>query len=332
VKVAVAWVGLAAMAFACSKVRSAAERSDGSVATVLAAAPSRATAAGEPPGLPMATVKLIDAGKAPRRKLRYAWRPGGREQLVMDLLTTVSARSDDATQPEIPLPAVHVVVGIEPGTVSTDGEMQYAWRIESTDVPTSDPKVPRRVADGMKTEVSMIERLSGSVTVTAQGIAKDIAIAPESVSDGGGTGQMVEQMRQTLRDLAAPFPQEEVGVGAKWQKLSALAGKDSRVNQSETFTLEELAGTRGALDDVLAQTAPPQLLRGPTAPLGAQPRMESMLASGDAKIRFDLAHLVPQTTFDGMTTMIVSGQSPDDTGRRMTMVMRMGIILSGSAR
>jgi hypothetical protein len=67
-------------------------------------------------------------------------------------------------------------------------------------------------------------------------------------------------------------------------------------------------------------------------PQGTQPRIESMLASGDAKTLFDLSRLVPQTKFDGTTTMVVSGQSPGDTSRRMTMIMRMGIALSGSIR
>ena len=59
--------------------------------------------------------------------------------------------------------------------------------------------------------------------------------------------------------------------------------------------------------------------------------MESMLASGNSKTRFDLARLVPQTQFDGTTTMVVSGQSGRDSTRRITMVMRVGIDIAGEA-
>jgi hypothetical protein len=280
----------------------------------------------------LATMKLVDRGRAPRRKLRYRWRVDHKERLVMDLRTQLSTESDDAKQPEIPLPPVHVIVDIDAQGVWPDGDLQYAWRVASSSVPAGDPHVPPYVADGMRTEVATIARLSGTAVVTSRGLAKEVSIDPGSVTDAGGTGRMVEQMRQQLRDLAAPLPEEDVGVGARWQKLSQLAEKDARVTQTDTFTLVDLDADRGVLDDMLAQTAPPQPLRGPAAPQGAQPQMESMLASGDAKTRFDLSRLVPQTNFDGTTTMVISGQSPDDTSRRMTMVMRMGIVLSGSTR
>jgi hypothetical protein len=142
---------------------------------------------------------------------------------------------------------------------------------------------------------------------------------------------MIEQVRQTLRDLAAPLPDEDVGRGARWQKLSQLDAKETRIAQTETFTLLAIQGDKGTLDDVLAQTAPPQTLRGPGMPQGATARMDSMLASGDAKVRFDLSRLVPQTKFDGTTTMVVSGQSPDER-KRVTMIMRIGIAIEGTTR
>jgi hypothetical protein len=143
---------------------------------------------------------------------------------------------------------------------------------------------------------------------------------------------MAEQIRQTLRDVAAPLPEEEVGSGARWRKLSQLDERGARVMQTETFRLVELQGDKGTLDDALAQTAPPQALRAPAASPGMHARMESMLASGQAKVRFDVSRLVPQTTFDGTTTMVLSGQSAGDGTRSMRMVMRVFIAIAGSRR
>ena len=117
---------------------------------------------------------------------------------------------------------------------------------------------------------------------------------------------MVEQVRQTLRDVAAPLPDEEVGVDARWRKLSQLDSREARITQTETFRLLELEQDRGTLDDFLAQTAPPQPLRAPGVPPGANAHMDSLLASGEAKIHFDLTRLVPQSAFDGTTTMVLS--------------------------
>ncbi|HSY21097.1 MAG TPA: hypothetical protein VK841_03235, partial [Polyangiaceae bacterium] len=109
-----------------------------------------------------------------------------------------------------------------------------------------------------------------------------------------------------------------------------LVSKEAVLTQSDAFTLTSLQGNTGSLDDVLAQTAPPQVLRGPGVPDGAEARMESMLASGQAKTRFDLARLIPQTKFDGTTTMVLSGAAPREEARRITMSLRIGMTVSGT--
>jgi hypothetical protein len=245
-------------------------------------------------------MKLLDPGQAPRRKLRYEWRLGQKEQLTMGLRTSAST--------------------------------------------------PSQIADGMRAEVAAIEDLSGSAVVTSRGLTREISLRPGATTDTDATGQMVEQIRQTLRDLAAPLPEEDVGRGARWQKLSRLDSEvatsgsradsgragDPRIAQTETFTLVEVPGDagrggRGALDDVLAQTAPSQALRAPGVQ-GSAARMESMLASGSARVRFELSRLVPQTAFDGTTTMILSGPASSDSARRFTMIMRVRIDIQGTTR
>jgi hypothetical protein len=284
-----------------------------------------------PVAAPTAMMKLLDSGQAPRRKLRYTWRASQKEQLALDLRTAASTESAYAKQPELPLPPVHVVVAIEPQSVSPEGDLRYAWRVESSEI-RADAQTPSQVADGMRAAVAELENLSGHAIVSARGLTTEISTAASPPTEAGAGGQMVEQVRQTLRDVAAPLPEESVGRGARWQKLSQLSTRDARITQTETFTLVELAAETGTVDDVLAQTAPAQELLAAGMPAGTHARMESMLASGDAKTRFDLSRLVPQTKFDGTTTMVVSGGTPGDTARRITMIMRVEILVSGSVR
>jgi hypothetical protein len=295
-------------------------------ASASAAIPSATT-----PTTPEATTKLLDPGQAPRRKLRYAWHVDQKEQLVMDLRTGASTEVAGAKQPEIPLPQVHIAVDVDPARVSPDGTLSYAWRVTAATM-TPNGQTPTAIADGMRIEVAAIEHLAGRGVVTSRGLSQDITVDPATMVDAGATGQMVEQVRQTLRDVAVPWPEEDVGRGARWQKISQLDAKGSHLTQTDTFTLVDVQGDAGAVDDMLAQTAPPQVLRSPGVPSGADAKMESMLASGSWKTRFDLTRLVPQTKFDGTTTMVVSGQSGSDSSRRITMVMRMGIEIQGTKR
>jgi hypothetical protein len=286
-------------------------------------------------------MRLLDAGETPRKALRYAWHPGRSENLAIELHTSASTQEGDVKQPEIPLPPVRIVVAIDPRSVSPSGDLTYGWRVTSTAV-TAEPQTPPSVAQGMSAEVAAIEHVEGTGVVSSRGLTSKVTIETPPRNDAsagdatgamGTTGQMVEQVLQTLRDVAAPFPEEEIGRGARWEKLSQLASRDARVTQTETFTLTDFAGTTGALDDILAQTAPPQPLLAPGSDGSAQARIDSMLASGDGKTRFDLGRLVPQTKFEGTTTMVVSGRLPDDrpeNGRKMTMVMRVAISIDGS--
>jgi hypothetical protein len=303
-------------------------------ASALAPTPSSSPDAG-----PGSSVRLLDPGQPPRRKLRYTWHADQKERLVMELSTTASTAIAGASGGDIPLPHVHIVVDIDPTRVTPEGDLAYVWRVSSTSVTTT-PQSPASMADGMRAEVAAIEHLTGRGLVSARGVSqeKDIAVDPSSAVDAGATGQMVEQVRQTLRDVAVPWPAEDIGAGARWQKLAQLDSKGSHLTQTDTFTLASLpalpdargdagvAGT-GIADDVLAQTAPPQTLRTPGGPSGADARMESMLASGNSKIHFDLGRLVPQSHFDGTTTMVVSGAA-----QKVTMVMRVGIEVEGKPR
>jgi hypothetical protein len=277
-------------------------------------------------------MSLLDPGQPPRRKLRYAWRPGRGETLTMDLKTSALTEDGATKQPEIPLPPVHIVIGIDPRDASPAGDLTYAWRVTSASVQ-ADPQTPPSVADGLRAEVTAIEHLSGTAVVSSRGLTSKVSIDALPAL-GGATGQMIEQVRQTLRDVAAPFPQEEVGRGAHWEKVSRLASREARITQTETFTLKDLTGDTGTLDDAMAQTAPPQPLGGPGHP--GEARIDSMRSSGQGSTGFDLGRLVPQTKFDETTTMVVGrmqheGADADETSR-VTMTMRVGIVLAGGLR
>jgi hypothetical protein len=280
---------------------------------------------------PAATVSVLDEGRPPRHKLRYAWRLDRREELTMDLRTVASTDVGDAHAADIALPPVRIVVAIDPSSVSPQGELRFGWHVVSTDVG-ADPRVPSQLAGGMRDEVAAIEHLAGTGVITALGLAESITIDPSTTPRGESNGQMIEQVRQTLRDVAVPFPETDVGLGARWQKVSELASKQARITQSDTFRLRTFVGRTGAVDDALAQTAPPQALRAAGMPAGAQAHMESMLASGTAKMTFDETRLVAQTRIESTTTMIVTGRSEGDPERRMTMILRVEIVLTGSTR
>jgi hypothetical protein len=345
-----AWATLLAGLLACSKPATEAPAPDAPSevpspsSSALSPSPAGSGSPSDADVAPVATMKLLEPGASPRRKLRYTWRTRQAETLTMDLRTAASTEEGSTKQPEIVLPPVRILVAIDPRDVLPDGDLSYAWHVTSAEV-TTDAQTPPSLAQGMSAEVAAVERLSGTGAVTSRGLSARVSLDAVPGMGPGSTGQMVEQVRQTLRDVAAPFPEEEVGVGARWEKLSQLALRDARVTQTETFRLVSVVGDTGSLADLSEQTAPPQPLLSPGAAPGAVPaRIESMLSSGDGTTRFVLTRLVPETKFEGTTTMVVSshprsqaagepaGGPAGNEARRMTMIMRVGIVLAGNLR
>jgi hypothetical protein len=274
-------------------------------------------------------MKLLDSGELPRRRLRYAWTPGKREQLTLDMRTSLVGDRSEGRLPDVPLPSVRVVLAIDPKNVADDGTLTYDWHVASARVVSDDRSAPQ-VADAMRTEAVAVEHLSGSGAVDSHGLGKDLAVDPLEGAEEVTSRPIALQVLQTLWNVAAPWPDEEVGLGARWQRVSELAAKSARATQTDVFTLATWDGSRGTLDDALTQTAPEQALSVPGMGNGSRAQMGSMLAAGSAKTRFDLSRLVPETRFRGTTTMVLTSDEsrPNEPGTRM--VLRVEIDLLGA--
>jgi hypothetical protein len=288
--------------------------------------------------------------------MRYHWHIGRGELLAMDLRTTLSIGQGGVSAPRTVLPSVRIAIAIDPETVSPEGQLQYAWRVLSARVlddsdaatapilggafpiadgatsgPTETLGLPQpsaaMVADGLRREVSAIASLVGRGTLDARGLASDITVSGEADLAAADSPEMIEQIRQTLRDLASPFPEQSVGIGARWSKTSEIDARDVRLVQRETLTLAQIHGNVGTVNDDLTQSAP-EHTEGEPAGDGGGPRM---LAEGHSRIRFDLERIVPTTEFDGTTT-IVDARATSGRTHELTMSLRVGIDIAGSIR
>jgi hypothetical protein len=297
-----------------------------SAAPPASAAPSDSSS---PPAAASATaahwgdLKLLDPGQPPRQKLRYRFQAGHPDTFAMDVKVAASVEVGQNRQPEVPLPVVRVVVGVDPKSVSPEGDLHYDYRIVGVDV-IADQGVPPDVAAGFKKNLGMMPSLSGSAVVTDRGLTKDITFnAPESGSPQ--VVQLLEQLRETVRELAPPFPEEEVGKGAKWERTSKVMTNAGKVSQVQDFTLSALNGDAGELDIALKQSAPPQVLHGADSPLGQDVKLEKVDTTGRGTSTFDLGHLVPKSEVNATTLMIFSGNGEDGQAQRMKMTLKLGV-------
>jgi len=274
---------------------------------------------------PKSTVKLLDPGREPRRALRYAWHADQKEQMGVELSTSVSAEGN-GVHSDTAFPPLEIAIAVEPRSVSPAGDLAFAWHVAKATVGTLDASTPPEIAQGWAAQLVPVQHLSGTGSVSSRGLSGSLSLDAGSAGDAGPDAQMVVQVVQMLRDAAAPLPEEAVGPGARWQKVSTLDSKTGHAIQTDTYTLTDLQGDKGVLADVLAQTASPQNAPTPEGIPGVTPaRMDQLLTSGTEKVHFDLARLVSQVTLDGTTSMALSAPSS-----RMNMVMHLGITVRGT--
>lgn len=255
------------------------------------------------PGL-VATTKLLDPGREPRRKMRYTFSPTEKEQFHLEVKASAqSAAMTDAGKEEwMKLPPWAVTLALTPQKVSGDGELTYAFLLEKVDVPEVSG-IPSKIRDGLKEQFAAAKGLSGTAKINARGITTDASF---QIPTGAGpqTAQMVEQMRQAIRDVAVAFPEEDIGKGAKWQKITRLDSAQAKITQTEVFTLTEVEGNLGKVSVAITQNAPGQNVAGPE---GMSLRMEQMSATGKGLWSFDLSRIVSNSHTEATTQMTMKG-------------------------
>jgi hypothetical protein len=156
-------------------------------------------------------------------------------------------------------------------------------------------------------------------------LATDLAL-PAGV--GANTAQLMESMRQSMTQATAPFPEDAVGVGAKWSVASKVANSMMTMNQTSVFELTDLTGDRGVANVSLTQDAPPQVVHPPGAGSEITTRLESMNGSGTGKITFDLAGVVPVAFELSSSLDMAMTAAQGTTSQHVQMGMGMGLSLT----
>ncbi len=298
-------------------------------ATAASASPPPSGAASADPPLvpsPKASVKLLDPGREPRRALRYAWHQDRTELMSIELSASIAVESS-GLHSDTRLAPLEIAIAIQPRSISPAGDSRFAWHVASAEVGALDASASPEMAQGWSAQLIPVAHLSGTASVSSRGISRGLSVNLGSAGDAGTDQEMVAQVLQMVRDAAAPLPEEPVGPGARWQKVTTLDARNGQAIQNDTFTLVTLQGDAGQLADVFAQTASSRAAPAPsTEPTrGAAAQPDQLLSSGDEKVRFDLNRLIAETRLEGTTSMATSAPS-----NRMNMVMHLGVTVRGT--
>lgn len=265
-------------------------------------------------------VELLAAGADPKRELRYVFKKGQKEKIDLTTKTKLGMTMMGKTVDAPATPPVSMIASLAVVSVDADGTAKRKLAVEKVKLAESaDPSNPQ--VKELAAQLGNLEKLRGRDEVDSRGVVRAIKMEFVGTNDPQ-LEQIASSMEQNFGQLGAPFPEEAVGVGAKWRVKTRLEQLGFRLDQTATYKLVALDGDKGKLEITIQQSAPPGKLALPGIPPGAAADLESMKGNGQGDVSFELGRSVPfgtmETTADIKVKIDMAGQV-QSTAMKMTM-------------
>lgn len=246
------------------------------------------------PELGPPVVTLLDPGAEPRRALRFTWRKTT-ESGVMDMkMALAMSMANRPLPPPMEMPTIRMHFDVKPESVAPDGTLHAVFALKKVQL-LDDSGWPKEAKDELRTFLQKLAGLRVKETISSRGVVQETSVEPPADLPPQ-VRQMVENMKESLRNVSSPFPEEPVGKNARWEVKTVVDGA-MRLAQTTTITLEDLKDKQVSLGVVLVQAAPKQPMRSSTPlPSGAKMMLESHTGIGSGKTKVTLDGLVPTST------------------------------------
>lgn len=160
--------------------------------------------------------------------------------------------------------------------------------------------------------------IHGTATVDSTGRTKSADFQTTKPLDAQ-MQQLMGNIKQSMSQLTAPFPEQAVGVGARWKVEMTLEQMGLPMKQVATYQLRSLRGRQGTLGISLVQMKTSATASLPNLPPGAEAKILKLDSSGQGEVKFDLAAMGPVLT----TTKLKSHVETEIKAQGQTQVMAM---------
>jgi hypothetical protein len=234
-------------------------------------------------------VKLLEPGAEPRAKLRYRYEKGRVEhaRLVSGSGLTMELTGKKVELPKMPDMVMTATIRIT--ELLDTGSARRNLQIDRVEMKKAalEPTVRQEVEQAL----GRLEGLKGRDLIDSRGFIHELKL--EKTQAQGELRQFLESMQQALGQMGAPFPEEEVGKGARWRIDTNVSQQGIKLQQTATYELVEIDGDKGRATIELEQRAPSGKVNPPGLPPGIKAELISLDSRGNGEMRFDLAKMVP---------------------------------------
>ena len=272
-------------------------------------------------------VVVHDFGEAPREEIRYRFTADATETATMSMRMQMSMGGQQA--PGMAMPAINMPMTLRTTEIRADGTARYEFESSAASIAGGSGANPA-LEQALASSLGQLGDMSGWYRIDSRGNILESSYAlPTGVPApmAAQMGQVLNEMQAQMQQIAAPFPAEALGIGARWQVSSTAVMMGTPIAMSMGYTLLARDGdtVELGLEVVETVTAPAAALPG--VPPAAQATMGAMEASGTGKMTIDLNRMVARSEMTTTTAMSMA-MPTSGQGQNMAMSMQMTMTIT----
>jgi hypothetical protein len=251
-----------------------------------------------PPERVLPTMRVLDPGMTPRAPLRYRVPPGQTETLYVEL-ARAQAMQAGGQGAQSGIPPVQLRVEIGPASGTREGYIHHPVAITQVRLSNAANKMSPAERNEIEKSLATLLALKGWSEMDVQGRIRRSEFQGVDAVPAELT-VMLGNIRTAL--LSVPFPDEPLGVRARWEAERKVQLGGVWIDQVVTYDIERMAEGQLDLQIIARGTAAPQQI--------GNGRLEAYQSSviGSAKVR--LAYFTPYSEAEATTQMRISQPAP----------------------
>lgn len=185
-------------------------------------------------------VTLVDAGAEPRRALRIGAGAGHKEVVRLEMGMTMTMSMGAMGSHTAAMPTIISDMTMEVTEVTPEDLLVVATETTYAGVGDDAADTDPALVAQLEASLAGIEGMKVFSTMDRRGnsVESDLDL-PASMD--AATRAQVDSMNNSLSQVTAPFPDEPVGVGARWDSAMVVENQGMKILQIVHYELEELA-------------------------------------------------------------------------------------------
>jgi hypothetical protein len=248
-------------------------------------------------------VRLVAAGKDPKRPLRLVVAKGVEQRVVLTSRhQRVQGIKGGVQFPPLKFPAQRTTIRIVVENVAENGDMTCRFKFLSA-APFETEGVQPEIVETVREQARAIAGYAGTMVVSSRGIVLSVAYDEPKATLNVAQQKAIAGVRDMVKELSVPFPTEPVGIGAKWTVTRPVDSNGIKLTRVESYELTKLENDLATIQVLVTQSAKNQQL---PAPPGSKVKVtiQSLDSKGTGERVVSLSKVAPRK---GSLTVIVKG-------------------------